>query len=102
LDATGAGRIDVDDDRHARDTGRLGMAHRERVDVEGAAPEERRHPVEHAGLVLDVDNESVEHDSCLNRGQGPGARGQGPEASSIGSERSTGPWPLIPSPFTVR
>ena len=37
--------------------GLLGHADRQRLDVEAAAAEERRHAREHARLVLDVDDE---------------------------------------------
>ena len=51
LDAARADRRRLShDDRHARDAGRLGVADGERLDVERAAPEQRRHAVQHAGL----------------------------------------------------
>ena len=49
----------VADDRHARDAGRLRVADGQRVDVEGAAPEERRHAIQHAWLIYDVYDEGV-------------------------------------------
>jgi hypothetical protein len=51
--------LDVDHDRHAGDVGVLGLADRERVDVEAAPGEQPGDPGQHAGLVLDQDGQRV-------------------------------------------
>ena len=51
--------LDVDDDGHPGDVRVLGLAHRERVDVEPAAGEQRGDPGQDAGLVLDEDGQGV-------------------------------------------
>ena len=53
--------VGVDHDRHARDPRLFGAADRQRIDVEGAAAEQRRHTVQHARLVFDVNDEGVQH-----------------------------------------
>jgi hypothetical protein len=49
----GADLIAVDDDRHARDPWDVSPADRQRLDIEGTAPEQRRHAIEYARLVFD-------------------------------------------------
>jgi hypothetical protein len=39
--------------------GRLGVADRQRLDVEGAAPEQRGDAVQDAGLVVDLDRKCI-------------------------------------------
>ena len=60
-DALGARLVAVDHDRHARDAGLGRAADGERLDVEGAAAEDERDAVEHAGFVFDERDECVMH-----------------------------------------
>jgi hypothetical protein len=53
--------VGLDDHRHPRDARRLGVADRQRLDVERAAPEERRHAIQDARLVVDVNSECMLH-----------------------------------------
>jgi hypothetical protein len=65
LDSPRAGLVRIADDRHARDALGFGVAHRERIDIERPAAEERRDPVQNARLVFNVDGEGVQHGCYL-------------------------------------
>jgi hypothetical protein len=53
--------IAVQHDRHARDPGQFGAADGQRLDIERAPPEQRRHAIQHAGFVFDEGDECVKH-----------------------------------------
>jgi hypothetical protein len=53
--------VGVDDDRHARDAGRLSVPDGERLDIERAAAEQRGDAVQDARLVVDVNRECMQH-----------------------------------------
>jgi len=57
--------IGLDHDRHPRDAIGLGVADGERLDVERAAGEERRHAVQDTGFVVDVNGKCMEHKKVL-------------------------------------
>src|SRR5450432_4635323 len=61
LDAARLVEIGVDGNSHARDFGLLGAADGERIDVEGAATEQRSHSRQHAWLVFYVNHICVQH-----------------------------------------
>ena len=60
-DALRIGLVAVNHDRHARNAGLLGVADRERFDVERAPPEQGGDSIEHAGLVFDQGYQRMFH-----------------------------------------
>ena len=74
--------VTAERDRHPADVGVVGVAHRQRLDVEVAGPHEAGDPVEDAGPVVHDGHEDVATQLAA-AGQGPGRRRMGGGAGRV-------------------
>src|SRR5690606_24631706 len=106
----------IHDDGHPREARIFGPPHVERVDIEVAPPEERRHPVQHAGFVFHKGDQCLSHLSSFqspatalawrltgrrimsSRSAPAGTMGKTASSCSTTNSSSTGPLTLSAKP----
>ena len=94
--------VAVERDRHAADVLAVGMADRQRVDVEVAGPHEARHAVQDAGLVEDDRDEHVAA-GLAAAGQGTGRwHGVGRRGHGTRPAHPAGTWPFESGSVLIR